>query len=132
MTPRRHQRKRGVALPPGVVYVGRPTAFGNPFKWLERKESVAAYRAWLTKRLSQRRLVQMIEDHHRKATGKETAGAIFALLFYLQWRKRALVALPRLRGKDLACWCPLTDADGKPVPCHADCLLELANREEQA
>jgi hypothetical protein len=26
-----------------------------------------------------------------------------------------------LRGKDLACWCPLD------APCHADVLLELAN-----
>lgn len=26
-----------------------------------------------------------------------------------------------LRGKDLACWCPLDQ------PCHADVLLELAN-----
>lgn len=34
-----------------------------------------------------------------------------------------------LRGKNLACWCPLTDKDGKPVPCHADVLLEIANRE---
>lgn len=28
-----------------------------------------------------------------------------------------------LRGKDLACWCPLDQ------PCHADVLLELANEE---
>ena len=27
-----------------------------------------------------------------------------------------------LRGKDLCCWCPLSS------PCHADVLLELANR----
>lgn len=27
-----------------------------------------------------------------------------------------------LRGKDLACWCPLDQ------PCHADVLLEVANR----
>ena len=27
-----------------------------------------------------------------------------------------------LRGKDLVCWCPLDE------PCHADVLLELANR----
>jgi len=27
-----------------------------------------------------------------------------------------------LRGKDLACWCPLDQ------PCHADILLEVANR----
>jgi len=30
--------------------------------------------------------------------------------------------LEPLRGKDLACWCPLTRL------CHADILLELANR----
>ena len=28
-----------------------------------------------------------------------------------------------LRGRDLACWCPLDQ------PCHADVLLELANGE---
>ena len=31
--------------------------------------------------------------------------------------------LAALRGKDLACWCPLDQ------PCHADVLLELANQE---
>jgi hypothetical protein len=30
--------------------------------------------------------------------------------------------LKRLRGKDLICWC-------SPQPCHADVLLEFANRE---
>ena len=30
--------------------------------------------------------------------------------------------LDELRGKNLACWCPLDQ------PCHADVLLELANR----
>jgi hypothetical protein len=29
--------------------------------------------------------------------------------------------LADLRGKNLACWCPLDQ------PCHADVLLELAN-----
>jgi hypothetical protein len=37
-----------------------------------------------------------------------------------------------LRGKNLACWCPLVGKDGKPVPCHADVLLELANAPSQA
>lgn len=32
-----------------------------------------------------------------------------------------------LRGKNLACWCPLVDEHGNHVPCHADVLLELAN-----
>ena len=34
----------------------------------------------------------------------------------------------QLAGRDLACWCPLEDAEGKRVPCHADVLLEVANR----
>jgi hypothetical protein len=29
-----------------------------------------------------------------------------------------------LRGKNLACWCPLSE------PCHADVLLEFANTRE--
>ena len=35
-------------------------------------------------------------------------------------------ALDDLRGKDLACWCP------ESSKCHADILLELANREQNA
>jgi len=30
--------------------------------------------------------------------------------------------LDELKGKDLVCWCA-------PLPCHADILLELANKE---
>jgi hypothetical protein len=36
-------------------------------------------------------------------------------------RNRLVLLLPSLRGKNLACWCPLDQ------PCHADVLLELAN-----
>lgn len=32
--------------------------------------------------------------------------------------------IEELRGKDLACWC------SQDQPCHADVLLELANREK--
>ena len=32
------------------------------------------------------------------------------------------IKLKELRGKNLACWCPLDK------PCHADILLELANK----
>ena len=43
-----------------------------------------------------------------------------AIRLYREW----LVGkdLSELRGKDLACYCPLDQ------PCHADVLLELANR----
>ncbi len=33
-----------------------------------------------------------------------------------------LINLSELKGKNLACWCPLKDK-----PCHADVLLEVAN-----
>lgn len=34
----------------------------------------------------------------------------------------AMAAAQELRGKDLVCWCA-------PLPCHADILLEFANRD---
>lgn len=40
--------------------------------------------------------------------------------------KYAKYDLAELRGKNLACWCPLDR------PCHADILLELANQDEKA
>lgn len=37
----------------------------------------------------------------------------------------ALAARRILRGKNLACWCPIGS------PCHADVLLEIANAAEE-
>ena len=37
---------------------------------------------------------------------------------------KILSLLPDLRGKNLACWCPLD------APCHADVLLRLANADD--
>ena len=50
----------------------------------------------------------------------EEYGREQAIRLYREW----LVGkdLSELRGKDLACYCPLDQ------PCHADVLLELANR----
>lgn len=39
--------------------------------------------------------------------------------------------VPELRGKNLACWCIIHDINGLRVPCHADVLLEIANRPEK-
>lgn len=38
-------------------------------------------------------------------------------------RAEILRRLPELKGKNLACWCKVGDC------CHADVLLELANKE---
>jgi len=95
MKPKRIQRKRmkGWKMPEGVVYVGRPTKWGNAFKVVElgtRAEATDFYRKWAA------------TDDPRSE----------------DWRR---MVRDELRGKDLACWCPLGQ------PCHADVLLEIAN-----
>jgi Domain of unknown function (DUF4326) len=93
-TPKRIQRKRtkGWKMPEGVVYVGRPTKWGNPFRLSDQHstgEIVRQYREWLSLSLPGE---QLKND-----------------------------SVVELRGKDLACWCPVDQ------PCHADVLLEIAN-----
>jgi hypothetical protein len=99
--PKRIQRKRmkGWKMPPNTVYVGRPTKFGNPF----------------------------LVGPNGKDWSREEVVAM-----YRKWAKEhgtyaGIEAVMNLRGKDLACWCPLIDENGNRVPCHADVLLEIAN-----
>ena len=40
---------------------------------------------------------------------------------YEQWLAKSGLDVTELRGKDLVCWC-------KPLACHADVLMKLANR----
>lgn len=83
-------------MPEGAVYVGRPTIFGNPYETAEQ------FREWMQFRRS-------FVDLNAKANHERR---------YELYRR-----LKELRGKDLACWCPLDR------PCHADYLLELANSD---
>ncbi|HMR51234.1 MAG TPA: DUF4326 domain-containing protein [Amaricoccus sp.] len=101
--PRRIQRQRtkGWKMPEGAVYVGRPSKWGNPWpvdEWgpLDRKAPDAEGSVGL--------FCQMLADPEmRTAVGYPDD-------------------LTPLRGKILACWCPLNR------PCHAGILLEIANR----
>lgn len=107
--PERIQRRRtaGWRMPDNAVYVGRPTEWGNPFAVGETVTVAATGRC-----------VRIID-------------AAFAVQLYRAHiaAMPSLVGLARLHlaGRDLACWCPLEDAQGNPVPCHADVLLEIAN-----
>lgn len=112
--PRRHQRsrKRGVPSPAGVLYCGRPTDRGNPFR-AERfghARSVKLYRRWIERTLTINDLIRLGFDL------TEIDGLI-------RWRNRLDRELPTLRGRDLQCWCPLSSKW-----CHVDILLEAANR----
>jgi hypothetical protein len=100
--PRRIQlrRTRGWRKPLGAITVARPTRWGNPFTANgDRAQAVARYREWLA-----------AAGPARFAVGG-------------RWYPHPTRAdIEALRGLDLACWCPLDQ------PCHADVLLELANR----
>jgi hypothetical protein len=94
--PRRIQRKRvkGWKMPPNTVYVGRPSIWGNPYE-LRRGDSHE---------------LKMAVVNYRAAIEANQLSA-----------ERFRKPIAQLRGKNLACWCPLDQ------PCHADVLLEIAN-----
>ena len=49
-----------------------------------------------------------------------------AMAMLMTKRQMVLEGLPTLRGKNLACWCPLPGPGGRDT-CHAAVLLERAN-----
>lgn len=119
--PKRIQRRRtrGWTMPPGALYVGRPTIWGNPFLCVQKahgdelalKLYENLFSGWnpsIVKSLSDEEVAEIYELHHA-------------------WLKRIGIhpleaAISDLRGRDLACWCPLD------ALCHGDILLQLVNR----
>ncbi len=88
------RRAKGWRLPPGAVSVARPSIWGNPYRIGDQVDG------W-----------GLVKD-------RADAVALF--------RERCTAPPPghrydELRGRDLACWCPLEG------PCHAAVLLERAN-----
>ena len=96
--PIRVQRKRtkGWRMPPNTISVCRPGKWSNPFKVGELSEY------------------------------GDVPDADTAVMFFRAWIDKGLqrIAMQELKGKNLACFCPLN------APCHADVLLELANPPE--
>lgn len=115
-TPQRIQlrRTKGWRLPDNTVSVARPTRWGNPF-------SLDMYR------------IDYID--YDDASLRRMAVSDFRGMLDGKWNgpdpdePRTYPSIDEIRaelaGKNLACWCPLVDADGNRVPCHADVLLEL-------
>lgn len=120
-TPKRIQlrRTKGWRKPPDAIVVARPTKWGNPYAAGDAASVTAhadGYQAEirLTPQLAVLLYADLMEtrvwiepDHHPEDRAIAQA-----------WRD----GLAELRGHDLACWCP------PGAPCHADVLLDLANR----
>jgi hypothetical protein len=117
----RIQRKRtkGWKMPENTVYVGRPTKWGNPFK-LKAAYGEAA-RDLCTMDLTYR---NPINEGARDLVGYARKLAMRNYRTYLdQHPELKELARKELKGKNLACWCPVNGYE----PCHADILLEIAN-----
>lgn len=105
-------RKKGWRMPPNTVKVDRTSQWGNHWEvWRDDGQ-------WLASRN---------RSEHHAVPDKDTGLQLAVLKHGQELRARlpkygtATELLP-LRGKNLACWCALDK------PCHADVLLELANR----
>lgn len=107
--PVRIQRKRtkGWKMPANTVYVGRPTKWGNPFIVDAERGQHAPYNDF-TKNV----------DLWKDWPCKDRATAVAAYRAMIG-RRLSKTDIQELRGKNLACFCPLDQ------PCHADVLLEV-------
>ena len=99
-------------MPPNTVKVDRSSRWGNPF--IIGKVAQASR---LGKHAQTALVGKLVRDReHAIALFKQWISGPSEVA--AEWRG----SVNELRDKNLACWCPL---DG---PCHADLLLELANR----
>jgi hypothetical protein len=101
----RLRRTKGWRKPPNTVVVSKPTMWGNPF-W-------KGYGCRLTAAWS-----------YEVALKTELLAMRLGLTALDARMRRVAERLHELRGKNLACWCPLDQPKGY---CHADVLLDLAN-----
>jgi hypothetical protein len=119
--PRRIQRKRtrGWRMPFGAIYVGRPSKWGNTHKLVQEDfpEYPGEPRRWCVISPEGNR----VSEWGTKAEAAETAVDLFRGDIDLALKYNPDHLEP-LRDSDLVCWCPLDQ------PCHADVLLELANK----
>ena len=133
MRPQRIQRKRtkGWRMPENTVYVGRGSRWGNPFiagsfyetrtsfhdcpvPFVDRQTPFFMHEGW---GLGDR----IVPIYCNPVRDREQAVELFRR--YVEYNDDVWTAeaYRLIRGKNLACWCPLDQ------PCHADVLLDLAN-----
>lgn len=117
--PKRIQLSRaaGWRLPPNAVVVARPSRWGNFYR-VGEPMCRATIRRWGH---SYRQFDGLDHCCPDRAEAVRRFGAVLAFDEAIWPTLRE-----QLAGKDLACWCPLDQ------PCHADVLLELANRQVRA
>jgi hypothetical protein len=124
MKPIRIQRKRsnGWKMPENTMYVGRPTKWGNPI--IINGDCIYIDVKYRRKMLSPGPFLTVgdISDVVYLFE-KLMDGTVFQNADLQHWADHfKTLDLSELKGKNLACWCPLDK------PCHADVLLKYANQ----
>jgi len=97
-------RAKGWKMPPNTVKVSRRSKWGNPYKVGDRAYVTATTRG------------EYIGEHITLTVENVIE------LFRADLESTGYADVGELSGKNLACWCALDQ------PCHADVLLEIANR----
>ncbi|MFE9234790.1 DUF4326 domain-containing protein [Cellulosimicrobium funkei] len=111
----RQRRAKGWRKPTSAVAVGRGTRWGNPVRIVAVRPSGPFD--------LERDGVGFIGQHTDIGSARASAARRFRDLVHLALAPSLEDIRAALAAKDLMCWCPLDQ------PCHADVLLDLANRE---
>src|ERR1700733_5766260 len=104
------RRTKGWRMPENTVRVTRPSKWGNPFVVSEKKITARKH----------------VRGSYIVVPTVEDAVACYRIRLTEHSPDIAEAARRELRGKSLACFCPLP-APGAPDVCHARILLEVAN-----
>jgi len=120
-------RRKGWRMPPNTVKVDRSTRWGNPWRIGDNRydaatnsfmccettaDTVLAFRQFVDWDPGKPLILPCAECGHLEIWGGYSDE--------IHLNRRSIRKF--LAGKNLACWCKLGE------PCHADVLLELANR----
>jgi len=123
------RRTKGWRKPDNTVVVARPSRWGNPWQ-IETNghcrtckcSPAYSYTVVHAEQRSSLGTFGTLDPDGVPGTGARY-WAVQGYRWHLGENPDLRAAVADLRGKNLACWCPLDS------PCHADVLLELANRE---
>ncbi len=127
-------RRKGWRKPENTVVVARPSKYGNPFRvgggtvfglpWETVRDRYGRGTGIDPRTGDREILMAYISSSPPSLAIVEAVGLFrtYCAVFERDEPARFAAWIGPLRGKNLACWCPLDQ------PCHADVLLEIANR----
>lgn len=136
---RQHKQVSPNELP--IVYVGRGSRWGNPFRLVKHSDG-----KWAIKCDNDAIQIKVLRKLCHAVYDTRDAAAVDAINCYNFWllpythkegtmmefyQSMAQIedVIASLKGKNLSCWCKIIDENDNYCLCHADLLLSLANNK---